>query len=396
MTFSLLSRFVREIDPRLLVKCAWNMGMGGMKSVRAFEKRRRRGEYFPAFLFISVTSQCNLHCQGCWVSADTKQVLAPECLDRIIREAKTRDCRFFGILGGEPLMYPRLVEVLSRHPECYFQVFTNGTLLTEAVAKEFRRLGNVTPLISLEGLEEVSDQRRGGAKVYQRSLQGLENCRRARLLTGVATSVCKSNFRDLVNEDFAREVGKRGAHYLWYYIYRPVGPNPCTELCLSEDEILTLRRFIVDVRLRVPIMVVDAYWDHEGRAMCPAATGISHHIGPGGDLEPCPPLQFARDRLGDGSDLTHLIENSAFLEAFRRFSTSQTRGCVLLDCPERLYEFLQMQQAHDTSGRRSAYEELARMKCQAGHHLPGREVPERHWAYRFAKKHWFFGFGAYG
>jgi hypothetical protein len=22
-------------------------------------------------------------------------------------------------------------------------------------------------------------------------------------------------------------------------------------------------------------------------------------------------------------------------------------------------------------------------------------VPEDHWAYRFAKKHWFFGFGAY-
>ena len=23
------------------------------------------------------------------------------------------------------------------------------------------------------------------------------------------------------------------------------------------------------------------------------------------------------------------------------------------------------------------------------------EIPEEHWAYRFAKKHWFFGFGAY-
>lgn len=396
MTFSLLSRFVREIDPRLLGKFAWNMGVGGMKSVRAFEKRRKRGEYFPAFLFISVTSQCNLRCQGCWVSSETKQVLAPECLDKIIREAKTRECRFFGILGGEPLMYPHLVEVLSRHPECYFQVFTNGTLLTESVAREFRRLGNVTPLISLEGLEEVSDQRRGGTKVYQRSLQGLENCRRARLLTGVATSVCKSNFRDLVTEDFAREVGKRGAHYLWYYIYRPMGPNPCTELCLTQDEIIALRRFIVELRMRAPIMVVDAYWDHEGRALCPAATGISHHIGPGGDIEPCPPLQFARERLGDGSDLTQLIENSTFLEAFRRFSTSQTQGCVLLDCPEKLYEFLSMQQAHDSSGRHTAYEELSRMKCRAGHHLPGREVPEKHWAYRFAKKHWFFGFGAYG
>jgi hypothetical protein len=36
------------------------------------------------------------------------------------------------------------------------------------------------------------------------------------------------------------------------------------------------------------------------------------------------------------------------------------------------------------------------MTCRAGHHLPGQEIPEKHWAYRFAKKHWFFGFGAYG
>ena len=28
-------------------------------------------------------------------------------------------------------------------------------------------------------------------------------------------------------------------------------------------------------------------------------------------------------------------------------------------------------------------------------HDPGNEIPEKHWMYRFAKKHWFFGFGAY-
>jgi hypothetical protein len=28
-------------------------------------------------------------------------------------------------------------------------------------------------------------------------------------------------------------------------------------------------------------------------------------------------------------------------------------------------------------------------------HNPGNEVPEDNWVYRFAKKHWFFGFGAY-
>ncbi len=259
-----------------------------------------------------------------------------------------------------------------------------------------RRLGNITPLISIEGLEQVSDERRGGTQVYQRSLEGLECCRRERLLIGVATSICKSNFRDLVSEAFVREMIGRGVHYLWYYIYRPVGAQPSVELCLSADEIAALRRFLVEIRGRVPLIIVDAYWDAEGRALCPAATGISHHIGPWGDIEPCPPIQFARENARDSDDAVRLIERSAFLDLFRRFAASRTRGCVLMDCPGELRDFVAAQRVRDTSGRGTALAELGAMRCRPGHHMPGREIPERHWAYRLAKKYWFFGFGAYG
>ena len=34
------------------------------------------------------------------------------------------------------------------------------------------------------------------------------------------------------------------------------------------------------------------------------------------------------------------------------------------------------------------------MVSRPSQHDPGNEVPEKHWAYRFAKKHFFFGFGA--
>ena len=397
MMFSFLTRMIREVHPRLLAKSAWNLGWGGMRSIQAFEKRLKQGRHFPAFMFISVTNQCNLKCQGCWVTtAKPARSLEPELLDRIITQSKQQECRFFGILGGEPLLYPRLFNILARHPDCYFQVFTNGTVLTPEIAAEMRRLGNVTPLVSLEGLEEVSDERRGGARVFQRSLQGVENCHHAKLLTGVATSVCKSNFKDLVSEKFARDLCQRGVHYLWYYIYRPVGEDPANDLCLSPEEILALRRFMVDIRGRIPMMIVDAYWDHEGRALCPAATGISHHIGPMGDLEPCPPVQFSRENVREHKDLAAQVEHSEFLADFRKFSSSQTRGCVLMDCPDKLNEFLKKQGARDSSGRNTAYAELGRMTCRAGHHLPGQEIPEKHWAYRFAKKHWFFGFGAYG
>jgi MoaA/NifB/PqqE/SkfB family radical SAM enzyme len=397
MLIQLTRRLLTEPDKRLLLKLAWNCGWKGMRAINAFNRRRKRGVYFPAFVFLSVTNKCNLHCQGCWVSVNSpSKALDGATLDRVITECKAQGACFFGILGGEPLLHPAIFDVIAKHGDCYFQLFSNGTLLTDEVARKLRRLGNVTPVISVEGSAQVSDERRGGKEVYRRSMDGIDACRRNRLFFGVATSVCRSNFSDLVSRQFVDELIARGAHYLWYYIYRPVGASPSPELALTEDEILKLRQFMVDIRGQAPILVVDAYWDDEGRALCPAATGISHHINPAGDVEPCPVVQFARENIGDGSQMVKQITESKFLEKFREFARHTTRGCVLMDHPEQLRQFMIEQNARDSTGRGTGLEELAAMKSLPCHYNPGREIPEKQWMYRFAKKHWFFGFGAYG
>ncbi len=393
-------RMLKEPDKRLLWKFAWSFGWRGMQSVRAFERRRKRGEPLtPAFIFISVTEACNLRCQGCWVgleSGHAKRRLSSDEISAVIERGRSQGVRFFGILGGEPLMHPDLLDIFDRFSDCYFQLFTNGTMLDDKVAARLRKAGNVTPLISVEGSEEVSDIRRGGHEVFRRTLRSLDACRRQRLIFGVATSVCKSNMADLVSQKFITEMARRGALYLWYYIYRPVGPRPTPELALSEEEILELRRFIVESRLKAPLGIVDAYWNEKGEAMCPAATGISHHVGPGGDIEPCPPIQFARESIREANGGKDPFADSGFLERFRKFSAENTRGCVLLECPEKLHAFMEAEGARDTSGRGTGMAELSAMHTLPGHHLPGREIPEKHPFYYFAKKHWFFGFGAYG
>jgi len=397
MIAKLAKRLLVETDGRLLAKFVYNFGFKGMRAVQAFKRRVKRGESFPAFLVLSITNNCNLACQGCWnTPTNPSRQLSVETMDRIIRECNRHGSWFFGILGGEPLLHSGLFELIARHPSSYFQIFTNGAMLTAETAAEMRRLGNVTPLVSIEGRERVSDERRGGTEVYRRSVEALGHCREHRLITGVATSVCRSNIDELVCDDFVRDLIHRGVHYLWYYLYRPVGPNPSPALALDAEEILRVRRFIVDARSTAPIILVDAYWDHDGAALCPAAVGISHHIGPDGHLEPCPPIQFARDRIDGAADPGVVVANSEFLKTFREWAASVTRGCVLLERPDLLKEFLEKEDARDSSGRGTALEELAAMTPRPGHHLPGREIPEKHWLYRFAKKHWFFGFGAYG
>lgn len=367
-----------------------------MLAVNRFERRLRQGKRFPAFIFISLTNNCNLTCKGCWVSRSRPPVeMTSETFDRILCESKAQKCGFFGILGGEPLLYPGLLELLGRHRDSYFQLFTNGMLITDQVADEMRRMGNITPLVSIEGLEQTSDERRGGEGVYRRSMDGLKRCVDRGLITGVASSVCQSNFKEVVTETFVRDVMALGVQYLWYYIYRPAGPDPSPELALSAEQIVALRRFIVDVRMRVPLVVIDAYWDDRGRALCPAAMGISYHVNPGGDIEPCPPIQFATENVKDGR-IDALIGRSEFLGDFSEFASKHTRGCVLLEHPQELKTFVETSGARATSGRPDGIGELAAMQAHPGHHQADCEIPEKSWFYRLAKRKWFFGFGAYG
>src|ERR671919_517992 len=174
---ALTARVVRETDPRVLWKFCYNFGFKGVRSVQRFKRRLARGEHFPPFLYISIINSCNLRCQGCWVKVDgPQQVIEAATLRRVIADAKTQGNRFFGILGGEPFMHPQLLDILAEHRDCYFQIFTNGQLITDEVARELRRLGNATPLVSIEGTQVVSDRRRGRLNVLSRTLSGLDRC----------------------------------------------------------------------------------------------------------------------------------------------------------------------------------------------------------------------------
>jgi len=48
------------------------------------------------------------------------------------------------------------------------------------------------------------------------------------------------------------------------------------------------------------------------------ATGVSHHISPYGDIEPCPIIQFAKETIHDRQSLYQTMTQSEFLRDFRR------------------------------------------------------------------------------
>jgi len=391
----MIKRLLFNTDRKCLWKFIYNFGFRGIRSFNRFQRRRKNDDLFPAFHHISVTDDCNLNCQGCWVTGKTsKNRMEPEMLDRIITETKKRGSYFFGILGGEPLMYRPLFDVLKKHKDCYFQLFTNGTLLTAEIAEAIRKLSNVTPLISFEGDEAVADTRRGGTEIYRKTMEAVKNSAGAGLVTGVAVSICKSNLDMALSGDFINLLIDSGVIYIWYYIFRPAGANPSMELCLSGEEIQKLRAFMVDARSRYDVIMIDTYWDDMGKGLCPAAAGLSHHINAAGYVEPCPVIQFSDSNVYDNT-LTGIYKNSVLLKKLRHELPGKTTGCIFLEDPQWLSAFVTGVGAVETSGRHNEAERLLKAPGLPSH-ASAKPVPEKSWVYRFAKRSAFLGLGSYG
>ncbi len=205
-------------------------------------------------------------------------------------------------------------------------------------------------------------------------------------MTGVCTSLCQTNF-DLLSEKWLDRLIEMGVMYTWFHIYRPVGPDAKPELSLTPEQQLQCRKFVVEMRAKKPIVIVDAYYDGEGQALCPAATGFTHHISPWGDIEPCPIIQFAKESIHDERPLKEVFQRVGVpprlprdrRRAHARLHRARAARPAGSSSPQR-------HGARDTTARHAAVGRTrTRWTSAPASTTPARKSPKSRWAYRLAK-----------
>ncbi len=211
-----------------LVNQAMLKGGGTDEIIENYKKRHGIGP--PSFIVLSPTKRCNLHCIGCYASSSsaTAETLSFDTVNKIIQQAHDLfGDRFIVISGGEPMMYrsdgKTILDVVKSHPDMFFLMYTNGTLITPEVANEMAELGNITPAISVEGYKEETDWRRGNG-TYDRILKAFENLRNAGVPFGISVTPTKKNYEILMSDEFYDlYFDKLGATYMWMFQYMPIG-----------------------------------------------------------------------------------------------------------------------------------------------------------------------------
>jgi MoaA/NifB/PqqE/SkfB family radical SAM enzyme len=221
----------------------------------------------PGFLTISPGAFCNLKCKGCYAnsSAALKQKLDYDTVTRIIHEQKEYwGSHFTVISGGEPLLWESndktVFDLAKEHNDTYFQIFTNGVLLTPSMAKKFAEVGNITPGISVEGFEEETDARRGRG-VYRRILHGFRHLREVGVPFGISVTVTRDNAEQVMSEEFLDYyLNVQGAHYIWLFQYMPIGRSVNLDFMVSPEQRLYMYKKTWEL-IREKKMFIADFWN---------------------------------------------------------------------------------------------------------------------------------------
>lgn len=146
------------------------------------DQLRHLPDRFPLSCQWELTCRCNLHCVMCYTDCFNQpekireELTSPEIL-RIMDELADAGCLELCLTGGEPLARPDFFDLYEHAITSGFLVtlFTNGTLITEAVADRLATLPPHRIEISLHGLTgqsfETITQGRGS---YQRCLHAIQ------------------------------------------------------------------------------------------------------------------------------------------------------------------------------------------------------------------------------
>lgn len=261
------------------------------KAARVRRKWQSSGLHVPALLIVSVTSKCNLRCKGCYAFAHEKgKSRAPELSDARLRtlvdEANELGISAILFAGGEPLMRKDLLTITKDFPSVIFPIVTNGTLIDEGTLDHFRNQRNVIPVVSIEGDERDTDERRG-VGMHERLQKAMAEMRAKGIFFGCSLTITRSNIATITDDRFIESLIRAGTKLILLLEYVSVEAGT-EDWILTDEQRSTLAHKTERFRTQFPAIFIEIPGDEEQYGGCLAAGRGFVHVSPDGDLEPCP------------------------------------------------------------------------------------------------------------
>ena len=387
--YGYIRHILKDVDPHVMKTTAVNFFINTslVGWPKQEECRKKYGCNIPWAILLDPTSACNLHCTGCWAAEyGNKLNLSYEEIDDIIRQGKELGVYMYIYTGGEPMVRKKdLIRLCEKHNDCIFLCFTNGTLIDEAFTDDMLRVGNFIPAISLEGFESATDQRRGEG-VYQKATKAMELLKKKKLIYGISACYTSANFESITSEEFFDSLIEKGAYFIWYFHYMPVGNDASPELLPTPEQRVETYRRIRHYRAVKPLFAMDFQNDAEYVQGCIAGGRRYLHINANGDIDPCVFVHYSDSNIREKTLLEVL--QSPIMMAYhdgQPFNDNMLRPCPMLENPEKLRKMVEGTQAHSTDLQSPESVEHLCAKCDR-YAEDWKPVAEKLWEERKAER----------
>jgi MoaA/NifB/PqqE/SkfB family radical SAM enzyme len=340
----LFKRGLKQVNSRCREKLIVNLGVKhSWYGEKKRDEMRSKGTHVPFIYLISPTMRCNLRCFGCYASEyDPKDDLPLPVIDRVLSEGKELGLYLVIILGGEPFVRDDMWQMYEKHEDIMFIPFTNGTLLNDERVEKMGRLGNIIPMVSIEGWEKETDARRGKGMFF-RIMETMDRMRKEGVPFGFSSMVTSQNVYTIVSDEFVDLLIQKGCLMGWHFLYMPVGRNPDPDLMpTAEQRELLLHNGARRIRSEKPLFVIDFWNDAPYVGGCIAGGRHFFHINSKGDVEPCIFVHFACDNIKEKS-LREALSSDYFKDIRSRqpYSPNLLRPCMIIDHPQMIREVYQ-------------------------------------------------------
>lgn len=344
---------LRKLLKNFFGACTLCLDKERIEAIEAFKERH--GVHPPTSVVIAPTKFCNLQCTGCYANshAAARESLDWNVLDRIVTEAKKLwGIRFITITGGEPLLYRSqgndIIDLVAKHDECFFLMYTNGTMIDEKMAKRMAEAGNITPAISVEGFEARTDARRGKG-VFKRILKAMAHLREAGVPYGISLTATRENAEEIFSDEFIDFFfEEHQALYGWLFQYMPIGRGYTLKLLPTPEQRLWMWQRTWQIIRERKILFTD-FWNcgtiSDG-CISAIRSGGYFYIDWSGRVMPCVFVPYSPVNIVEvykqGGTLEE-IYNVPYLQAIRQWQAEygfakegpEEHGNWLMPCPMR-------------------------------------------------------------
>ena len=328
------------------------MAKYAFSSKEASKKRAQaeeNGEHIPPFLIASITSKCNLHCTGCYARKNQACVdSAPVCQltdeewKKIFIESRDLGIGFILLAGGEPMIRKDVITAAGEIPEIIFPIFTNGTMINDSYIVLLKKYRNLVPILSIEGREEKTDERRGEG-IYQKLTCAMDLMKKNKVLFGASVTVTTANLKEVTSKEFLYQLEENGCKVVFYVEFVPV-TKEAKELAPGDEEREYLKDKLNEIRQSYDKMVFISFpGDEKTSGGCLAAGRGFFHINSHGGAEPCPFSPYSDMNVRDTSVREAL--NSKLFQSLQRENVLMEEhegGCVLFERREQVEALLQI------------------------------------------------------